>query len=159
MSELTNFIALMGGQIAKQPLQAQLRWATCESVDWEARTMTARGQSDGLEYFDVLLGLQAIAIKPKKDALCLLGVLEGQDAATFLITASEIEEVVLLSTGGNVQISNGTVSLYSLMGDLMQIITNLKVHTPAGPSTGLLPESLLALNAFETNFKSLLKHG
>lgn len=157
MSELSSFIALIGGQIAKQPLQAQLRWATCESVNWEARTMTAIGQSDDLEYFDVLLGLQAIAIKPKENALCLLGVLEGQDAATFLITASEIEEVVILSNGGNVQISNGTVSLYSLMEELMQIITNLKVHTPAGPSTGLLADSVANLNAFEINFKSLLK--
>lgn len=157
MSELSSFIALIGGQIAKQPLQAQLRWATCESVNWEARTMTAIGQSDDLEYFDVLLGLQAIAIKPKENALCLLGVLEGQDASTFLITASEIEEVVILSEGGNIQISNGTVSLYSLMEELMQIITNLKVHTPAGPSTGLLPDSVANLNAFEINFKSLLK--
>lgn len=157
MSEVSDFIALMGGQIAKQPLQAQLRWATCESVNWEARTMTAIGQSDGLEYFDVLLGLQAIAIKPKENALCLLGVLEGQDAATFLITASEIEEVVILSNGGNVQISNGDVSLYSLMSDLAKIISNLKVHTPSGPSTGLLPDSVANLNAFEINFKSLLK--
>lgn len=81
----------------KVPQMAQLRFATCTSVDWEARTMEAKGVSDNLPYYDVMLGLGAIDIRPKQGATCLIGVLEGKGAYSFLLSASEVEEVQINS--------------------------------------------------------------
>lgn len=83
--------------VGNKPQLAQLCWATCTSVDWEAKTMEAKGVADDLSYYDVMLGLGFLDIKPKAGAMCIIGVLEGQSAYTFLITASEVEEVQLNS--------------------------------------------------------------
>lgn len=61
------------------------------------------------------------------------------------------------SEAKKMQLSNPDTSLLQLFTDLKNIITNLKVNTPAGPSTGLLPDSMQALAQFETNYKKLLK--
>jgi hypothetical protein len=61
------------------------------------------------------------------------------------------------SEAGKMQLSNADTSLLQLFTDLKSLIAGLKVNTPAGPSTGLLPDSMQALNDFETAFKNLLK--
>lgn len=83
--------------VGNKPQLAQLCWATCTTVDWEAKTMEAKGVTDELPYYDVMLGLGFLDIKPKVGAICIIGVLEGQPAYTFLVTASEVEEVQLNS--------------------------------------------------------------
>lgn len=61
------------------------------------------------------------------------------------------------SEAKKVQITNGTVSLLQLFTELNELLTNLKVLTPQGPSEGLSPESLIDLEKFGTNFRKLLK--
>lgn len=58
---------------------------------------------------------------------------------------------------GKISVKNGSTSLLKLFDDLTDLITNLKVLTSAGPSTGLAPDSVAALNAFTTKYKSILK--
>jgi hypothetical protein len=64
--------------------------------------------------------------------------------------------VDLDGTTGKVSIANGATSLRQLLLDLKGIIEQLKVATPSGPSTGLLPDSTAQLALFETNLNALL---
>ncbi len=72
-------------------MQAQIRWVTCQSVDWDAKTMVAVGVSDDLEYYDVALGFGSVDTKPVENTDCLIAILEGQESVAFLIYAVETE--------------------------------------------------------------------
>ncbi len=88
-SELDTF-----GQLFKQHLnssaKATLRWVTATAINWEAQTMTAT-DSDGLEFFEVLLGVVTTAIKPVVNTDCLIAIVEGDEATAFLLYADEAE--------------------------------------------------------------------
>ena len=75
-------------------------WATVKSVDWDKKTMVATGVRDELDYNDVLLGLDYYQVKPKVGTLCLLGMIENSDTAAFMISATEVEDIVLTVTEG-----------------------------------------------------------
>ena len=75
--------------------QAQLRWVTVDMVDKAGRTMDVTGVVDQLEYYNVQLGLGALCIYPKPGTTCLVGIIEGQETDTFLISADEVDEIVL----------------------------------------------------------------
>lgn len=78
-------------QLVKSKIAVQTAWVTCKSVDWEAKTMVCTGTLDDLDYFDVLLGLNAIQIKPVEKSKCLIGILGNNTAATFIIWCNEAE--------------------------------------------------------------------
>lgn len=97
-------------RIVESHVPVQTVWAKVKSVDWGKKTMVATGVVDDLDYFDVLLGLgqpvtieggegQSIIghklIKPKAGSLCLLGIINNQEAASYLINAVEVEEEVI----------------------------------------------------------------
>lgn len=161
ISELAKAIKEAG----KRHLTIQTQWAKVKAVDWEAKTMTATGVADDLDYLDVNLGLGVVHIKPKKDSLCLLGKIENQDAATYLIDVKEVEEVSVELEGGirirmnseGYKIEKGSMSLRKVFDRLHTLIEGLKVNTPSGPSAGLLPDTVLALNQFKTAFEDILK--
>ena len=92
MDELDKLAATLERK-AQKARQAQIRYAECVSVDWEARTMTAKGTADDLEYLDVALGLGAIYTKPAAGAVCLIGIIDGQEVSAFLIAAEKVELV------------------------------------------------------------------
>lgn len=73
--------------------QAQIRFVECVSVDWDNKTMDAKGNGDGVEYLDVILGFGYSDIKPVIGSLCLIGIIDGQEVVTFLINAEEVELV------------------------------------------------------------------
>jgi len=107
-----------------------------------------------------------IIAKPKKDSFVLIGSLSGDYTEMAVLVSDEIEKleyeqdglkVLMDSTDGKVSIQNDNVSLFELFQDLKALILALKVTTPSGPSTNLLPGSINALNQFETKFKQLLK--
>jgi hypothetical protein len=70
-------------------------WVTVKSVDWDKKVMDVVSVMDGLEYFDVVLGLGSYLPKPKVGTKCIIGILEGNEAATFLIHADEVDQVNL----------------------------------------------------------------
>lgn len=94
MSDQDNFKQAIDSKI-KKASQAQLRWAKATQINWEEKTMNAMGIADELEYYHVQLGTGSIFLKPKVDAICLIGILEGQEAAAFLLSASEVEEITV----------------------------------------------------------------
>lgn len=108
--------------------QVQLRLVYCKDVDWEEKTMTAMGATDDLEYYDVSLGLGYKFIKPKVDADCIIGILEGEESVGFLIDASEVEEVVFNGgeLGGLCNVSELKEQLEKLTARVDGIIDALK---------------------------------
>ncbi len=78
--------------------QAQIRFVECVSVDWDNKTMDAKGTGDGVEYFDIILGFGYSDIKPAVGSLCLIGIIDGQEVVTFLINAEEVELVEIKAT-------------------------------------------------------------
>ncbi len=114
---------------------AQLRFATCTSVDWDNRTMEAEGVTDNLPYYGVMLGLGFVDIRPKAGTVCLIGILEGVDAYSFLINAEKVDEIEIKAekitanggeNDGMVKIGQLVARLNTLERDLNSIKTVFK---------------------------------
>lgn len=148
-------------ELAKNSTPIQTVWVEVTEVDWEERTMTAIGVDDELEYYDVLLGLGSIDLKPKKGSTCLIGIIENQDTASFLINADQIEEIDINVEDCQLKINNGFLlkkeneTLAKLMSDLLKEIQKMKFTTNTG-STILLVNKPQFL-AIENRFKDFLK--
>lgn len=148
-------------EMAKGAIPVQTVWVEVTEVDWEERTMTAIGVDDELEYYDVLLGLGSIDLKPKKGSTCLIGIIENQDTASFLINADQIEEIDINVEDCQLKINNGFLlkkeneTLAKLMSDLLKEIQKMKFTTNTG-STILLVNKPQFL-AIENRFKDFLK--
>lgn len=65
--------------------------------------------------------------------------------------------VLIDSSDWKVQIKNDEVSLHELLTDLTTLLKQLKVFTPSGPSGTPLPDTITALEDFETGFNKLIK--
>lgn len=83
--------------LKKRPTVRATIWATAKAVDWSKKTMTAVSVTDGLEYWDVPLGIGNLYRKPAVNSKVLLGVVEGKDAAVVLLDAENVEELVYTS--------------------------------------------------------------
>lgn len=90
MEELAKFKTLLTDK-AKSHVPIQTEWVTVKSVDWENKTMLGKGELNGLDYEDILLGLGSFYRKPKVESLATIGIINNS-AACFLIAAEEIEE-------------------------------------------------------------------
>jgi hypothetical protein len=73
-------------------VMVQTCWVTVQAVDWDAKTMTAVGLLDGLPYYNVLLGNGSHYRRPAVNTDCLIGIIQNQEAASFLIDAEQVEE-------------------------------------------------------------------
>lgn len=80
-------------ELQKNNTPTQTVWVEVKEVDWEDRTMTAVGIDDELEFYDILLGLGSMDIKPKVGSNCLIGFIDNNETTPFLILADEIEEI------------------------------------------------------------------
>jgi len=136
-------------------------WVIVEKVDWDAKTMTAKGVSDGLEYFDILLGIGNDYKKPKIATKCLIGTVEGLDAAAYLICAEDVEEA-LVTVGdalltikpSGFKIEVGGVDFGKTMSALLKAMKALTVTTGVGPSG--TPINIADFEKVETDLKSIL---
>jgi len=109
--EIQAFGELLSKKMGKE-VKVQTHWTTATEIDWEAKTMTVKGVTDGLEFYDVLLGLGSIYKKPKLGTSCLIGVIQNQAAATFLIDAAEIDELLIEDkTGFKCHLKDGKLTL------------------------------------------------
>lgn len=114
MSGISDFIELFT-QKARELTPVQTVWATCKSVDWDNKKMVATGQTDNLDYEDVLLGNGFEFKKPKQDTICLLGIIQNNSAMVFLIDAVEIEEYLITDEKGfKLHLKDGK---YTMNGD------------------------------------------
>jgi hypothetical protein len=92
MSEIDKLV-LSIKRVGDGARQAQIRFVECVSVDWGNKTMSAKGTGDGVEYLDVALGFGYTDIKPAAGSLCLIGIVDGQEASAFLINAENVDLV------------------------------------------------------------------
>ena len=89
--ELTELKKLLTDKMkSKVPIQSER--VKVSSVDWEDKTMIAIGENNGLEYFDVVLGLGSFNIRPKLESLALVGSIQNGEGC-FMIFCEEIEEI------------------------------------------------------------------
>lgn len=137
MSKGTNIDKLVSGirDTAKAQVKVQTCWVVAGQVDWEARTMTATGVSDDLDFFNISLGLGGLYRKPKKGTRCLIGMIENQEAASFLIDAAEVEEfsftsgsTTLVMDGSGFEVSRQNESLKKILDSLIDEV--LKIYAP-----------------------------
>ncbi len=95
----------------KSHVPLQTEWVAVKEVDWEEKTMTAIGENNGLEYFDVLLGLGSVNVKPKVGSLALVGAIHNGEAC-FMISCEEIEEIELIDQSGfKVSLNDGLLKI------------------------------------------------
>lgn len=80
-------------ELQKNNTPTQTVWVEVKEVDWEEKTMTVLGIDDELEYYDVLLGLGSVDVKPKVGSNCLIGFINNSETLPFLIMADEVEEI------------------------------------------------------------------
>lgn len=142
----------------------------CEITKVEGITCSVK-IAGGLELTDVRLKATNEASSdyfvayPKVGSKAIVISTTGELDDLMLLRVDEIEkiewkqaglEVIIDTQTGKVSVKNQQVSLIDLFDAVFNIITNLKVTTPAGPSTGILPDSVTSLTQFKTNFQNLL---
>ena len=147
----------------KSFVSVQTIWVEADEIDWEEKTMTAIGVSDDLPYYDILLGLDSILIKPKKGATCLIGLIDNNPTTPFLIWANETEEYSIKVETTQLKINHegfllkkSNETLAGLMSDLLREIQQMKfLTTSGGPTTRLINKE--KFKTIENRFKNLLK--
>ncbi len=163
LSDIKNSLREMMGVGFTAPI-------SCEVVSVEDNSCTIK-IAGGMELPDVRLmatinnDTDVLLITPKVGTKALVWSVTGDLNDLVLLKCDQIDNVrykqgdlefELDSQSKKVTIKNNTTSLGQLMQDLHDIITNLKVTTPAGPSTGVLPDTTASLLQFKTDFKQLL---
>lgn len=130
--------------------QSQLRWCTVTALNEKEKTIDVTGESDGLEYFDVSLGLGAMVVYPKLYSECLIGIVEGKETDAFLIAAAEIDSIEIVSdkiklNGGGLK---GMVMVKELTNVINKMVDTFNAHThPA--SGGTTSPSVLQMNELQ----------
>lgn len=147
----------------KSFVNVQTIWVEADEIDWEEKTMTSIGVSDDLPYYDILLGLDSILIKPKKGTTCLIGLIDNNPTTPFLIWAHEIEEYSIKVEDTELKMNNGFLfkkeneTLAKLMSDFLQEIQRMRfLTTSGGPTTKLINKE--KFKAIENRFNQLLKY-
>jgi hypothetical protein len=110
--------------------KATIRWVTCTAVNWDDKTMTAT-DSDDLEYFDILLGVDAVIAKPMVGCDCLISIVENDEATAFLLKADAVELLQYNGgeNGGLIKIDKLTTDLNKLVTEVNSIRATLLSHT------------------------------
>lgn len=161
---IQEFKKILQGQ-TKEMIEVQTHWVVTKSVDWDTKRMVATGLLDGLDFSNVLLGLGSVYLKPTPKSKCLIGLINNNPASAFLIEAEEIEAVEIndkagfktVLNNGKLLVKNEQVSFFSIMTDLADLLKQLKVSTPNGPSGTPLPASIQAITKFETDLGKILE--
>lgn len=122
----------------------QTVWATVKAIDWDQKICIATGELDDLDYYEVLLGIGDVYLKPKKGTKVLLGVINNNSAATFVIHAEEVEEIETTVGQSKLRvkqdgfiIKQGDESLKNVFNDLIDelnkiiVIQGTSINVPA----------------------------
>lgn len=148
-------------ELHKNSIPIQTVWGEVTEVDWEERTMTVLGLDDEVEYFDVLLGLGSLDLKPAVGSNCLIGIIDNNDTTPFLIMVNDIEEIDINVEKCQLNIKDGFLlkkeneTLKKLMVDLLQEIQKMKFTTNTGSTIVLVNKPQFV--DIETRFKDFLK--
>lgn len=102
---------------------------------------------------------------PKTGSYVLVGSLTGDLKDLCVLKIDELEKLqyeqdgvkfTIDSTTQKVTVSNDAVNLKDIFQELANLLKAFVVLTPVGPSSGLLPNTLTAIDKFESDFKLIL---
>lgn len=161
MSKELDDLASVLGRENKRAQTMSIQWAKVTAVNWDERTCDAKGLRDELEFYDILIGVGSIDVKPKVGSLIIIGIINNDETTSFLLSAEEIDSIEIKAKNCELTIDNGFLlkkeneTLKELMVDLLKEIQNMKFTTNTG-STILLVNKPQFL-AIETRFKDFLK--
>lgn len=140
-NNISEFEQLLNS-MAKGHVKVQTAWVIVKSVDWDSKTMVATGVLDDLDYNGVLLGLGNNYRKPVINSKCLIGLIENQDAAAFLIEAercsesvSQVGDSILTVTDAGFLIERNGESLTKIMKDLLAALLAATFTNGAGTTS------------------------
>lgn len=143
----------------KESIPVQTIWGVVHSVNENDKTMDV--MVNGIEYFDVLLGLGAIVTIPKKGSRCLIGIIENKHGG-FLIDASEIQrQTITIDTTSieitkeGVKIERNGLNLKTVQTDFMTAVSGIMVPTVAG-LTPIDPQSKLKIEKSISQISQIL---
>lgn len=103
---------------------------------------------------------------PKIGSMVLVGSLTGDYTDLVVIKCDSVEKIELKKgtfsliangTSGKITVKSGNSNLATLLQDLCDMLQNLKVATPAGPSTNLMPDSLQAVITLKQKLQLLFE--
>lgn len=107
---LTEFARLLKEK-AKSQVPVQTEWVTVTAVDWEAKSMTATGNENDLEYFDIDLGLGSVCKRPVIGTTALVGTIHN-GSACYMIDCEEFTEILITDkTGFKILLKDGLLTL------------------------------------------------
>jgi hypothetical protein len=95
-------------------------------------------------------------VKIDKDGVTLQNQQCEITLSSSKVTLKQAQTEIALESG-KVSIKNTGTDLKTLFGDLITLLNTLIVLTPAGPSSGLGPNSIAALTQLQTKVNLLLK--
>lgn len=111
-------------------------------------------------------GKDNLLIIPKIGSRVLMLSTDGTIANLTVIKCDVAERIIFNENGlqveidsksKKVKIENETTGLKDLFQQLTDIFKNLKVYTPVGPSGTPLKDTIVKLEKFESDFKTILK--
>ena len=152
-------------ELIKGNIPIQTVWVTVSEVDWEERTMTAIGIDDEVEFFDVLLGLGSVDLKPKIGSDCLIGIIENQSTISFILMANELEEIDVVIEDCQLNINNGFTikkedeTLKKIIVDALKLFKTAERKSSNGVTLGLIEPQILAVDSLIQRAENLLKDG
>lgn len=158
--ELDELVSVLGRE-NKRSQTMSIQWAKVISVNWNERTCDAKGISDDLEFYDILIGVGSVDVKPKVGSLILIGMINNDETTSFLISAEEIDMIEIKAKNCELTIDDGFLlrkeneTLQKLMVDLLQEIQKMKFTTNTGSTITLVNK--LKFLQIEDRFKDFLK--
>jgi hypothetical protein len=135
------------------------------SVDGQTCTVSYGGfEIDDVRLSAIVDDTKGVLITPKVGTKVLLTSLDGTLENLYVLKAQEFDTVLMQTTQTTFQqddngflIKKGSQSLRGLLLDVVSMIKNLKVLTPAGASSNLITPTPPELIDIEIRIKSLLK--
>lgn len=127
--------------------------------------------ASGFEISDVRLkatsdGSDSLLVVPAIGSQVLMISMDGTVDNMTVIKCDKADKLIYNNSGLHLEIEkkskkilvkNNQVNLYTILSDLAALLKQLKVSTPMGPSGTPLPDSILAIEKFENDFKQILK--
>lgn len=132
--------------LVKQQTPVQTLWATCKEIQWEEKTMTVTTVLGDLDMWDCWLGFGSVMYRPKIGTKCLLGLVDNNPGLTYLIFATEVEEIhfntdkLIINDGKNgglIKIEELKKELNKTKALLDSFFTVLKTWVPPGADNGV----------------------
>lgn len=124
MSEKIKELKRLLHEKAKSQIPIQTEWVKVKSVDWGNKTMLGIGESNGLDYEDVLLGLGSVYKRPKSGSLALIGLINNS-AGCYLIDCEGYEEIEINAKLTNIKVKENGIAIQRNDESLQKVLEDL----------------------------------